>query len=245
MSQLRTNMTFEKALQAEGVTGPMAQLARSIYSQESGGGRNTKTSNAGAVGGMQIIPGTFKSMADKGWDINNPEHNARAGIRYIKNLAQKAGGDPWLTAVGYYSGEGGMNAAKKGVARVDRRNPNAPNTFQYADSVVGRIGLNPVGQQYAGGGESMPLPSIEDIWGTPEEAAPIAEPVPEALPVDTSQGMEAFNAVLANNFASGLNKQTNRAIRDGSLGLSSLSNAADTTYMDPQQNFNMGIFKRV
>ncbi len=51
---------FNKALAAEGVTGSLAEVARSVYVQESGGGKNTKTSNAGARGGMQIIPGTFK-----------------------------------------------------------------------------------------------------------------------------------------------------------------------------------------
>lgn len=247
MSQLRTNSLFENALKAEGVTGPMAQLARSIYSQESSGGRNTNTSNAGAVGGMQIIPSTFKSMADKGWDIKNPEHNARAGIRYIKNLAQKAGGDPWLTAVGYYSGEGGMNAARKGVARVDRRNPNAPNTFQYADSVVGRIGMSPMQQQVpTAGGTNL---TIEDIWGPEEEAAvaeqaALSEGVPEAPVLPVGGGMEAFNAALSNNYASGLNGQTNRAIQSGAIGLGSISNMPDVPLYEPKQNFDMGIFKR-
>ena len=49
---------FDQALMAEGITGQLADLARSIYMQESGGGRNTKTSNAGAHGGMQVIPTT-------------------------------------------------------------------------------------------------------------------------------------------------------------------------------------------
>ena len=57
---------LDAALAHEGVTGRLAALAQSIYMQESGGGKNTKTSNAGAVGGMQIIPATFASVADKG-----------------------------------------------------------------------------------------------------------------------------------------------------------------------------------
>src|SRR3954463_3455562 len=98
---------FDAALDAEGIKGPMADIARSIYQQESGSGKNTKTSNAGAVGGMQIIPATFKSVADKDWDINDPTQNARAGVRYIKQLYEQAGGDPALTAAGYYGGPGG------------------------------------------------------------------------------------------------------------------------------------------
>ncbi|AOG22119.1 hypothetical protein BSY15_3946 [Acidovorax sp. RAC01] len=45
---------IDAALAAEGVSGTLADVARSIYAQESGSGKNTTTSNAGAVGGMQI-----------------------------------------------------------------------------------------------------------------------------------------------------------------------------------------------
>lgn len=137
---MATNNYFDVALQAEGLTGPLADFARSIFRQESSGGKNTKTSNAGAVGGMQILPGTFNSVADKGWDISNPYHNARAGIRYIKNMNTLAQGDLKLTAVGYYGGPGAINKARKGIAVSDPRNPHAPNTLQYGEQVVARMG---------------------------------------------------------------------------------------------------------
>lgn len=137
---MATNNYFDVALQAEGLTGPLADFARSIFRQESSGGKNTKTSNAGAVGGMQILPGTFNSVADKGWDISNPYHNARAGIRYIKNMNTLAQGDLKLTAVGYYGGPGAINKARKGIAVSDPRNPHAPNTLQYGEQVLARMG---------------------------------------------------------------------------------------------------------
>ena len=130
---------FEDALKAEGLTGKAAAVARSIYQQESSSGKNTKTSNAGAVGGMQIIPATFKSVADKGWDINDPTQNARAGIRYVKQLFEQAGGDPALTAAGYYGGPGGLEKARRGVAVSDPRNPKAPTTLQYGQQVAARL----------------------------------------------------------------------------------------------------------
>lgn len=130
---------FEDALKAEGLKGKAAEVARSIYQQESSSGKNTKTSNAGAVGGMQIIPSTFKSVADKDWDINDPTQNARAGIRYVKQLFEQAGGDPALTAAGYYGGPGGLEKARRGVAVSDPRNPNAPTTLQYGQQVAARI----------------------------------------------------------------------------------------------------------
>jgi SLT domain-containing protein len=129
---------FEKALVDEGLVGtPLESLARSIYMQESGAGKNTKTSNAGAVGGMQILPSTFNSVLPGG-DINNPYDNSRAGLRYIKQMYNQSGGDLNLTAVGYYGGPGGMQKAKQGVAVSDPRNPNAPTTLEYAKQVLSR-----------------------------------------------------------------------------------------------------------
>lgn len=130
---------FSEALSAEGVSGPIADLARSIYTQESSSGKNAKTSNRGAVGGMQILPSTFASVADKDWSINDPIQNIRGGLRYLKQLSQQAGGDPALTAAGYYGGPGGLEKARKGIAVSDPVNPNAPNTLEYGAQVAGRL----------------------------------------------------------------------------------------------------------
>ncbi|MBH2008278.1 MAG: lytic transglycosylase domain-containing protein, partial [Xanthomonadaceae bacterium] len=131
--------SFDDALRAEGVSGPVADIARSIYQQESSSGKNTKTSNAGARGGMQVLPGTFREVADKGWNIDDPDHNARAGIRYLKQMHERAGGDPALAAAGYYGGPGGLDKARRGVAVSDPRNPNAPTTLQYGQQVAARL----------------------------------------------------------------------------------------------------------
>lgn len=130
---------LDVALQAEGVSGKLAELARSIYAQESSSGKNTATSNAGARGGMQILPGTFREVAEKGWNIDDPVDNARAGVRYLLKMAERAGGDPALAAAGYYGGPGGMDKAKRGEAVSDPRNQAAPTTLEYAEQVVGRM----------------------------------------------------------------------------------------------------------
>lgn len=137
--------SMDLALHAEGASPQVAELARSVYMQESSGGRNTQTSNAGAVGGMQIIPATFNSVADKGWDIKDPIQNARAGVRYLNQMYEKGGNDPRMAAIGYYGGPGAITAAQNGKARSDPRNPNAPDTFQYADQVVARTTPQPAG----------------------------------------------------------------------------------------------------
>lgn len=133
---------LDAALEAEGITGKLAELARSVYAQESSSGTNSKTSNAGAVGGMQILPKTFKSVADDGWSIDDPIQNARGGVRYLAQLFERAGGDPALTAAGYYGGPSALDKAKKGEAVSDPRNPKAPNTLEYAQQVVSRMGVD-------------------------------------------------------------------------------------------------------
>jgi hypothetical protein len=198
---------FESALAAEGVSGKLAGVARSIYQQESSGGKNTKTSNAGAVGGMQIIPDTFASVADKGWNIADPVHNARAGIRYLKQLDQQSGGDPALTAAGYYGGPGGMEKARKGVAVSDPRNPKAPNTLQYGQQVAARAnqdnpivrGLNAVAGAVLPSAQAETAPAAKlDLsavqWDEP--AAPAAKPAGKPGPSkDYQAGAQAPGAL--------------------------------------------------
>lgn len=141
---------FEKALKDEGLLGtPLESVARSIYQQESGSGVNTKTSNAGARGPMQVLPSTFKAYNPKG-NIDDPYDNSVGGLRYIKDLFNKTN-DPGLTAVGYYGGPKAIEKAKAGIAVSDPRNPNAPNTLQYRDQVMGRTNpANAAGKATAG-----------------------------------------------------------------------------------------------
>ena len=137
-----TKNPFDVALEKEGVLGtPKEHFIRSLYEQESASGKNAQTSNAGATGGMQIIPKTFQSVADKGWDINNPEHNARAGIRYASQLYDMSKGDEKAAAAGYYGGPNGLIKAQQGVAVRDPRNPTAPNTLQYGEQVADRANV--------------------------------------------------------------------------------------------------------
>lgn len=133
---------IDEALALEGVEGIAAELVKSIYQQESGSGSNSKTSNRGAVGGMQILPTTFNGVADEGWDIKNPLDNARAGIRYALEGLKKGGGDPRLAAAYYYGGPNGLKKAALNEAVFDSKNPNAPSTLQYADQVASRMGLS-------------------------------------------------------------------------------------------------------
>ena len=81
---------FEKALDMEGITDPKERaFLKAIHGQESSGKTSAPTSNRDAHGAMQILPGTFKQVADKDMDINKPLDNMRAGIRYGKKVSMR------------------------------------------------------------------------------------------------------------------------------------------------------------
>ncbi len=71
------------------------------------------TSGAKAMGLMQLLRPTFRAMVGRKADIRDPETNLRAGIRYLKRVAQAAQvqGEPTLVRLatliaGYHAGEG-------------------------------------------------------------------------------------------------------------------------------------------
>ena len=142
---------FDSALDQEKVTNPVERaFLKAIHVQESGGKSSAKTSNQNAHGAMQVIPSTFKAMADPGMDINNPLDNMRAGIRFGRQGFRAAGGDPVLAGAFYYGGPGGMRKLQRGVTVSDPKNPKAPNTRQYGESVARRM------QQLLGNTQAKP-----------------------------------------------------------------------------------------
>jgi len=163
-----TKDMFSNALKEEGVSSKLADIAWAIYGAESGGG-GTKTSVSGARGGMQIMPDTFKSVADKDWNIDNPEHNARAGIRYLKQMHERADGDIGLTAAGYNGGPGAIAAAKQGKGLYVKGHPEYGSTLDYAENIKKRIG------------ETANVIETKD--------APIVEAKVAPVPVVTSPGL--------------------------------------------------------
>jgi hypothetical protein len=151
MKKLSGADLFETALKMEGITDP-AQIAflKSIHGQESGGKATSKDSNRGAKGPMQVMPDTFKSVADPDMDITKPLDNMRAGIRYGLKGFNAAKGDPVLAGAFYYGGPGGMQKAMKGVAVSDPKNPNAPTTIGYGQSIAQRMAaMLPIGSAQA------------------------------------------------------------------------------------------------
>ena len=175
---------FDDDAGAEGLTPQERALAASIYQQETSGGGNTTTSINGAVGHMQMLPSTFNAFADKGWDINNPSHNRRAAMRYIRHLLKKSGGNMRTAAGGYYGGEGAIAEDGSLKLRRNKLRPSDPSTWEYADEVMGRI--PDVGRQAPGGdGANVNV----TVGGTFQLNGPNGQPAAPPLQVNTRVGV--------------------------------------------------------
>jgi soluble lytic murein transglycosylase-like protein len=84
-------------------------------------------SEKGAMGLMQLMPGTAKEMyVSDAWD---PAQNIEGGARYLRILANQYGGDMVKTLAAY-------NAGPEAVRRAGGAVPGIPETQEYVRKVV-------------------------------------------------------------------------------------------------------------
>jgi hypothetical protein len=98
---------------------------------------------------MQMTLDTFNGMKANGQiprdaDFYNPNHTKRAGEIHAGYLFDLYKGNPALAAAAYYGGEKAVVDGRI-VRYRDLRNPNAPDTLGYAESILRRMGLTPGG----------------------------------------------------------------------------------------------------
>jgi LysM repeat protein len=93
--------------------GVSPSLAEAIADQESGF-NNAEVSPTGAVGVMQIEPGTWDYLHTQlgvpALDPASASDNVLGGVELLHYLLEQTGGDPQLAAAGYYQGLGSVQA---------------------------------------------------------------------------------------------------------------------------------------
>jgi soluble lytic murein transglycosylase-like protein len=86
-------------------------------------------SEKGAVGLMQVMPGTGARYGVRGKDLRDPARNIRAGTKYLADLLAMFEGDVELALAGY-------NAGEQAVERFGRTVPPFAETRAYVPRVL-------------------------------------------------------------------------------------------------------------
>ena len=117
--------------QAAGSAGIDPELVRQVMRRESGF-RPCAVSMKGAMGLMQLMPKTAATLGVR--NAFDPEENAAAGARYLKQLLDLYKGDLKLALAAYNAGPARVTA-EGGI-------PPFPETLQYVDLVLRGLGGN-------------------------------------------------------------------------------------------------------
>ena len=117
---------FDSAAQKYGVP---ANVLKAVAKAESGFNPNV-TSTAGAMGIMQLMPGTAKYLGVT--DPFNPEQSILGGANYLRQMLDKFGGDLRLALAAY-------NAGPNNVVKYDGI-PPFTETQNYVSKILGYLG---------------------------------------------------------------------------------------------------------
>lgn len=146
-------------------------LAVHALYKETGGIKNPEAvrSRAGAIGIMQLMPGTAKEL---GVDPFDPEQNIRGGVMYLKKMMDKYN-DPTLALAAYNAGPGRVDRALKSGRGIEAL-PRETQNYVVASRMAG-------GGIVAFQNRGLVEPKgLEDL--TPEELAEMSKPFFGAAP---------------------------------------------------------------
>jgi soluble lytic murein transglycosylase-like protein len=128
-------------------------LLQAVAQKESGYDANA-VSSAGALGVMQLMPGTDRDMGVT--DPFDPAQNIDAGAKYLAQQLHTFGGDAALALAAYDAGPGTVQKYN-GI-------PPFAETQDYVSSILAQVGLSETGQ-FSSSGDSAAMVSIS---GGPE-----------------------------------------------------------------------------
>lgn len=139
MQRNEVNALVAQAAERYGIP---TELAFALVKQESGG-RQSAVSPKGALGIMQLMPGTAREL---GVDPSDPAQNIDGGMRYLRQQADRYGS--WDLALAAYNA---------GPGAVDKYNgiPPYKETQNYVKSILGSDMLTGAGD--------------DDLWGAVSE----------------------------------------------------------------------------
>lgn len=123
---------FGGALEGAGRSGSLDAIVKAIIAQESGGNPLAFNPMSGAMGLMQLMPGTARQLGVA--DPFNADQNRAGGTRYIQQLMEKYGNLPTALAA-YNWGPGHVDSLLAGKATK-----LPAETSDYVSSIMSRLG---------------------------------------------------------------------------------------------------------
>jgi hypothetical protein len=124
-------MIYKEALDQ----GVDPNLAMGVGRQESGLNEHVHDSSAGAIGPMQLMPGTARGLGVNPRDVNQ---NVHGGVEYLKQMLDRYNGNERLAAAAYNAGPGNVDRYLHGSPLPSETQHYVPNVMAFAQ----REGLN-------------------------------------------------------------------------------------------------------
>ncbi len=118
--------------------GVPPELVLSVMKCESGGNPGAGSS-AGAIGLMQLLPGTAK---DLGVNPHDPAQNIKGGVKYLRQMLDRYNGDTKLALMAYNWGMGNVDEfIKTGHGLKTEKNPTGEVPQETVDYLARNAGL--------------------------------------------------------------------------------------------------------